>query len=56
VRKPYPEELEFDNTVPVVLVQHVRTIKSPAHQWVKDQIIGIVQDIKEQARQAARAR
>jgi len=56
VRKAYPEELEFDNTVPVVLVQHARTIKSPAHQWVKDQIIGIVQEIKEKAKQAARAR
>lgn len=56
VRKAYPEELEFDNTVPVVLVQHARTIKSPAHQWVKDQIIGIVQEIKEKAKEAARAR
>lgn len=56
VRKAYPEELEFDNTVPVVLVQHARTIKSPAHQWVKEQIVGIVQEIKERAKQAARIR
>ncbi|MEZ5530442.1 MAG: LysR family transcriptional regulator [Porticoccaceae bacterium] len=56
VRKAYPEELDFDNTVPVVLVQHARTIKSPAHQWVKEQIIGIVQDIKEKAKLAARSR
>ncbi|WP_461516986.1 LysR family transcriptional regulator [Porticoccus sp.] len=56
VRKPYPEELDFDNTVPVVLVQHARTIKSPVHQWVKEQIIGIVQDIKEKAKLAARSR
>ena len=56
VRKPYPEELEFDNTVPVVLVQHARTIRSPAHQWVKEQIIGIVQEIKERAKLAARTR
>lgn len=51
VRKPYPEELEFDSTVPVVLVQHARTIKSPAHQWVKEQIVGIVRDIQEKAKQ-----
>ncbi len=51
VRKPYPEELEFDSTVPVVLVQHARTIKSPAHQWVKEQIIGIVREIQEKAKQ-----
>jgi len=52
VRKPYPEELEFDSTVPVVLVQHARTIKSPAHQWVKEQIVGIVREIQEKAKQA----
>jgi DNA-binding transcriptional LysR family regulator len=51
VRKPYPEELEFDNHVPVVLVQHARTIKSPVHQWVKQKIIGIVREIQEKAKQ-----
>jgi len=56
VRKPYPEELEFDSTVPVVLVQHARTIKSPAHQWVKQQIVGIVRDLQEKAKQASRPR
>ncbi len=55
VRKPYPEELEFDSTVPVVLVQHARTMKSAAHQWVKEQIVGIVLDIKEKAKSAARS-
>jgi DNA-binding transcriptional LysR family regulator len=54
VRKPYPEELNFDSTVPVVLVQHARTIKSPAHQWVKERIVGIVRDIQERAKEAAR--
>ena len=54
VRKPYPEELEFDSTVPVVLVQHARTIKSPVHQWVKQKIVGIVKEIQEKAKLAAR--
>ena len=53
VRKPYPEELEFDSTVPVVLVQHARTIKSPVHQWVKQKIVGIVKEIQEKAKLAA---
>jgi DNA-binding transcriptional LysR family regulator len=52
VRKPYPEELEFDSTVPVVLVQHARTIKSPAHQWLKEQVISIVREIQEKTKQA----
>ncbi len=56
VRKPYPEELDFESTVPVVLVQHVRTIKSPAHQWVKERIVGIVREIQEKAKEAARSR
>lgn len=56
VRKPYPEELEFDSTVPVVLVQHARTIKSPVHQWVKQQIVGIVREIQEKAKQAVLSR
>lgn len=55
VRKHYPEELEFDSRVPVVLVQHARTIKSPVHQWIKDKIIRIVMDIREKAKQEAKA-
>lgn len=50
VRKAYPEELEFDRTVPVVLVQHARTIRSPVHQWVKQKVIGIVREIQEKAK------
>ena len=56
VRKPYPEELEFDNKVPVVLVQHARTIKSPVHQWVKEKIIGIVREIQEKAKIEAQSK
>jgi DNA-binding transcriptional LysR family regulator len=56
VRKPYPKELEFDSTVPVVLVQHARTIKSPVHQWVKQKIVGIVRDIQEKAKLAAHSK
>lgn len=51
VRKPYPKELNFKSRIPVVLVQHVRTAESPAHNWLKDKIVGVVDELKERARQ-----
>ena len=46
VRKEYPPELDFDSTIPIVLVQHARTVKSPVHNWLKDRIIDAVADHK----------
>ena len=39
VRKAYPKELDFDSSVPIVLVQHSRSAKSAAHDWIKQKII-----------------
>lgn len=47
VRKPYPEEIEHDPVIPAVLVQHRRTINSPLHNWIKGNILDIVQGIRE---------
>ena len=44
VRKSYPKELDFDTTIPIVLVQHTRTIKSPVHRWLKNKITDVVVD------------
>ena len=44
VRKAYPPELDFDNTIPIVLVQHARTVKSQVHNWLKDRIIDVIAD------------
>ena len=46
VRRPYPEGIDHDPVIPAVLVQHRRTINSPAHQWVKDKMLGIMQGIR----------
>ena len=41
-RKAYPKELDFDSFIPIVLVQHPRTIKSTVHRWIKQKIIETV--------------
>ena len=46
IRKAYPEELELDTTVPIVLVQHSRTTRSPIHRWLSKKIIDVVVDTK----------
>lgn len=46
IRKAYPEELELDTTVPIVLVQHSRTTRSPVHRWLSKKIIDVVVDTK----------
>ena len=46
VRKAYPEELELDTTVPIMLVQHSRTKRSPVHRWLRKKIIDVVVDAK----------
>ena len=42
VEKPYPEDLQFDSRIPVVILQHQRTINSPAHQWIKQMMFDVV--------------
>ncbi len=46
IRKAYPEELELDTTVPIVLVEHSRTTRSPVHRWLSKKIIDVVVDTK----------
>ncbi|MCP5302299.1 MAG: LysR family transcriptional regulator [Pseudomonadales bacterium] len=46
IRKPYPEELDFSRSLSIELVQHVRTVNSPVHQWVKDQIFKIIESLE----------
>ena len=46
IRKAYPEELELDTTVPIVLVQHSRTTRSPVHRWLSKKIVDVVVDTK----------
>ena len=40
------EELELDTTVPIVLVQHSRTTRSPVHRWLSEKITDVVVDAK----------
>jgi DNA-binding transcriptional LysR family regulator len=46
IRKAYPKELELDTTVPIVLVQHSRTTRSPVHRWLSEKIIDVVVNAK----------
>lgn len=46
IRKAYPEELELDTTVPIVLLEHARTTRSPVHRWLSKKIIDVVVDTK----------
>jgi DNA-binding transcriptional LysR family regulator len=48
VRRPYPENIEHDLAIPAVLVQHSRTLNSPVHNWIKEKILEIVQEIREE--------
>lgn len=46
VRKPYPPELEAERFIPVVLIQHRRTLKSPMHIWFKDKLLDVVERVR----------
>lgn len=46
VRRPYPDDIEYDPAIPAVLVQHQRTINSEVHNWIKAKILKIVDGIR----------
>ncbi len=48
VRRPYPQGIDHDPTIPAVLVQHKRTINSPVHNWIKDKMLDIVKGIRQE--------
>ncbi len=46
VRKPYPPELKAEKFIPVVLIQHKRTLKSPLHNWFKSKLLDVVERVR----------
>jgi DNA-binding transcriptional LysR family regulator len=46
VRRPYPDDLDFDDKIPLVLVQHKRSRQSPMHQWFKNIVLEIAKDLR----------
>ncbi len=47
VRKDYPAEIIHDSYIPVSLVQHRRTLKSPMHIWLKERLLNAVERVRE---------
>lgn len=48
VRRPYPGDIDHDPIIPAVLVQHMRTINSPVHNWIKARMLDIVKGIQQE--------
>ncbi|MDB9737136.1 LysR family transcriptional regulator [Porticoccaceae bacterium] len=46
VTKTYPEDLPHEGTVPLVLLQHKRTLGSPIHQWLSEKIVDLARDME----------
>lgn len=46
VTKSYPDDLPHEGTVPLVLLQHKRTIGSPIHRWLSEQIVDLARDME----------
>ena len=41
VSKRYPADLPHEGTVPLVLLQHKRTLGSPMHRWLSEIIVDL---------------
>jgi|TARA_B110000090_G_scaffold188480_1_gene218769 DNA-binding transcriptional LysR family regulator len=46
VTKTYPDDLPHEGTVPLVLLQHKRTLGSPIHQWLSEKIVDLARDME----------
>ena len=46
VTKTYPVDLPHEGTVPLVLLQHKRTLGSPIHQWLSEKIVDLARDME----------
>ena len=46
VTKTYPDDLPHEGTVPLVLLQHKRTLGSPIHQWLSEKIVELARDME----------
>jgi DNA-binding transcriptional LysR family regulator len=46
VTKAYPDDLPHEGTVPLVLLQHKRTLGSPIHQWLSEKIVDLARDME----------
>lgn len=42
VEKPYPQELKYETNIPMVMLQHLRTLKSPVHNWIKQRLLDVI--------------
>jgi len=41
VSKSYPDDLPHEGTIPLVLLQHKRTMGSPIHRWLSEKIVDL---------------
>ena len=46
VTKAYPDDLPHEGTVPLVLLQHKRTLGSPIHSWLSEKIVELARDME----------
>jgi len=46
VTKAYPDDLPHEGTVPLVLLQHKRTMGSPIHRWLSEKIVDLARDLE----------
>jgi hypothetical protein len=46
VTKSYPDDLPHEGHVPLVLLQHKRTMGSPIHRWLSEKIVDLARDME----------
>ena len=47
VSKSYPDDLPHEGTIPLVLLQHKRTMGSPIHRWLSEKIVELARAMDE---------
>ncbi len=47
VSKSYPDDLPHEGTIPLVLLQHKRTMGSPIHLWLSEKIVDLARAMDE---------
>ena len=47
VSKSYPDDLLHEGTIPLVLLQHKRTMGSPIHRWLSEKIVDLARAMDE---------
>ena len=47
VSKSYPDDLPHEGTIPLVLLQHKRTMGSPIHRWLSEKIVDLARAMDE---------